>query len=333
MACSGSDISFDLAPASQIFHQNDLVSSDKIDILWVIDNSLSMQSSQDNLRANFDIFLDQFATRNMDFQMAVTTTEAYRYLYTGDNSKTIFRDTNAAGVSSGYKIVTPATPDFRGTMQINLDQGVNGSGDERAFQSFIEALKLPENTGFLRPNSFLAVIILSDEDDFSADSSTSIAPNYSSPLLYPISKYINDLDALTQSDSTMRKYSVSAIAIKDQACLDQLSQTSNGQKIGLRYMDIASQTSGIVSSLCGNFATALNEISGRILELLTGFKLDRIPKPSSIVVYVNGVAIPEDPVNGWTYDSAQNMIVFHGSAVPTRGSIIIVNFQPLDPKR
>lgn len=333
LGCSGSDIAFDLANTSETFRQNDLQSSKTIDILWVIDNSASMDTSQNNLRANFDSFLNQFQSRNMDFQMAVTTTEAYRTLFNGMGEKSIFRDTSSSGVSSGYKVVTPLTPDFRGVMMNNLAQGTTGNGDERAFQSFITALKNPTNSGFIRQNSFLAIVILSDEDDFSHDQEFDIVGQYSNPALHPVENYRDELDFLTNSTPEFRKYSVSAIAIKDAACRNQLLQPAGAQRIGQRYIDLAAITDGLVGSLCGNFADTLNQISARILELLTGFRLDRVPKPTSISVSVDGVIIKQDPLNGWTYDSQRNMIVFHGTSIPNRNAIISVGFQPKDTRR
>jgi hypothetical protein len=326
VACGG-DQSFNLAPASQTFKQNDLQFSKTLDILWVIDNSGSMQTSQDNLRNNFDAFLFQFVTRAMDFHMAVVTTDAYKGQFTGDQSMSLFRDGSPTGGYSGVPMVTSETPNFRSTMAVNLNQGIGGDGDERAFQSFLAALKNPLNNGFLRPNSFLAVIILSDEDDFSSNLSTAITdPN--SPQLHPITKYRDELDSLV-GVGDLRRYSVSAITIKDESCRQLLAQGSSGQKIGYRHMQLATMTEGVSASLCGDFAASLNEISGKILELITGFKLERIPRPETIVVYVNGAEVPQSAVDGWTYEAALNMIKFHGTGVPKQGATIGVNYQPI----
>lgn len=323
----GGDQAFNLAPASQTFKQNDLQFSKTLDILWVIDNSGSMQSSQDNLRNNFDSFLFQFVTRDMDFHMAVTTTEAYKGQFTGDQTKSLFRDGSITAGHTGVFMVTRDTPNFRSTMAVNLNQGTGGDGDERAFQSFMAALRNPANSGFLRPNSFLAIIILSDEEDFSYDLATPIT-NVSDPQLHSITKYRDELDQLV-GVGDLRRYSVSAITIKDEPCRQQLMQTSSGQRIGTRYMQLAAMTEGVTASLCGDFAASLNEISGKILELITGFKLDRVPRPETIQVHVNGAIVPQAAVDGWTYESAANMIKFHGAAVPRQGATISINYQPI----
>jgi hypothetical protein len=45
-------------------------------------------------------------------------------------------------------------------------------------------------------------------------------------------------------------------------------------------------------------------------------------------VTVNGVVVPQDPNNGWTYDPVANSIQFHGAAIPPQGADINVSFSP-----
>jgi hypothetical protein len=50
------------------------------------------------------------------------------------------------------------------------------------------------------------------------------------------------------------------------------------------------------------------------------------------VVYVNGVVIPQNATNGWSYYPSNNSIRFHGTAIPAQGSSISVTFDPLTIK-
>ncbi len=70
---------FSVRPSVDMFHQihgNEA----KIDILWVIDNSLSMADEQEALRENFNSFITNFIKKGYDYRIAVITTDAY---YTG----------------------------------------------------------------------------------------------------------------------------------------------------------------------------------------------------------------------------------------------------------
>jgi hypothetical protein len=142
-----------------------------------------------------------------------------------------------------------------------------------------------------------------------------------------VDSYISYLDNLTQSTGLTRRYSVSAITIKDQACLN----ANSGGIIGQRYIQMADATRGVVGSICGNFAQDLAAISSGILRLSTQFFLSREPVPSTIKVYVNGSLVPNDPVNGWTYDPATISILFGDNAIPPQGAAIGVDFDPVSP--
>src|SRR4051812_14519560 len=88
--CSQS-ASFSLLPSESNFQQAGLTKN-KIDILWVVDNSGSMDSSQQNLAANIQSFVTQFNSRGYDYQMAVTTTDAYKEYFGAGQAQSKFRD-------------------------------------------------------------------------------------------------------------------------------------------------------------------------------------------------------------------------------------------------
>ena len=366
-ACSSGQSSFSLLPTSQQFQQSNSSTSNKVDLLWVIDNSPSMIPAQANILNNISSFMTNFQSKNLDFKLAVTTTEAYLggSAYTGNNAYSKFRNgatlyqldqfgrpTNVVSYSkySGIFVVIPGVPDLINTFITNAYQGDQGSGDERAFRSLQITLNESQNAGFHRPDAYLAVIILSDEDDFSGDSriegswigqlpgesnvqfAARYVPDHSyvAPTLDSVGTYISYLDTFTNSTASNRHYNVSAISVLDSAC--QATQNSSGSPnsiVGQRYMDIASQTNGTVGSLCdANFSQTLTKIQENILELSSQFFLQRAPIVSSITVAVNSAVIAQDPVNGWTYNSVSNAIVFHGFSIPPQGANIEIHFDP-----
>ncbi|MCM2281720.1 MAG: hypothetical protein NDI61_07725 [Bdellovibrionaceae bacterium] len=331
--CTGANPSFSLLADENTFNQTPTVTTGKIDILWVIDNSGSMASSQQNVADNFSTFIELFNAKNMDYRMAVTTSEAYRAIWQSQEYARLRDGTDATG-HTGVYVIDPSTPDLQQTFLTNMLQGVSGTGDERVFQSFKQALTNSINLpyGFPRQDAFLSVIIVSDEDDFSHDAQASISGQYSNVGLHTTQSYVDFLDQLTLSTSGARSYNVNTISILDQTCLDTLNASFPGRRIGVRYQELATATNGIIGSLCGDFAATLADISNRILELTTAFYLNREPNPESIVVLINGAQIPNDPVNGWQYNASNNSITFHGTAVPAAGSQITVRFDPASIK-
>lgn len=336
IGCEKSSRSFSILADDQVFQQSPTVIERKIDILWVVDNSGSMESSQANLASSFQSFITRFQSLNYDFHMAVTTSDAYRAEYNNNTDLLLLRDGSSVSGSSGVRVMKNDTPNLSSVFITNITQGINGSGDERAFQSLKNVLSYSENADFRRNDAFLAIIIVSDEDDFSATTSAFLNGNYNSIRLVPVDTYFNFLKDLTQSgltEGSPLNFSVSAITIPDDACLAQLTTDEwPGRSKGIRYLDLVAKSAGVTTSLCGNFGDALELISDSIIALTTVFHIEREPIPESIKVIVDGVSIPQDAATGWIYQASDKTIRFPGSFVPGQGSAISITYDPIAPE-
>lgn len=329
-ACDKGADSFSLLSEEESFKQASNYVPKKMDILWVIDNSGSMQSSQQNLAENFQSFITRFASNNYDFHMAVTTTEAYEAYYTNDNN--LSRLSDGVATHSGVRIMSRDTPNLNTVFMSNIAQGVSGNGDERAFSSFEHTLSNPLNSDFRREGAFLAIILVSDEEDNSHTdwtngwSSYFYLSNIADSRIHPVSNYVSFLDNFTNSTSNNRNYSVNTISVLDNACKTSLG---SGRKVGQRYMDLVDATGGAKISLCSDFAETLSIISDSIIELASVFQLNREPVPSSLRVLVDGTEIIESSTDGWSYDASNLTISFHGQAVPPADANIQITFDPV----
>ncbi len=334
VGCGSRNMSFDLLSESATFNQSSAEVSGKIDIIWVVDNSGSMDTSQQAIAVNFQRFIDIFEQNGADFQMVVATSDAYKDVFNPSLNMSIYKNgtyVNDLGQTvTAPKILRLDTPDLEKAFIANILRGVSGSGDERTFQSMRSALANTTNqaTGFPRADAFLSVIMLSDEDDFSWDGAGSKENLYNDPALHTVQSYVDFLDTLTGSTSTNRKFNVNSIAILDSACQTQLG--GNGRKIAVRQNALATATGGLLGSLCGDFGATLASISNKIIELSTQFYLDRIPRAGSLRVYVNGTEVPMSSTNGYTYNEANNSITFFGTGVPVAGAQITVSYDPTE---
>jgi hypothetical protein len=368
LACEKSNRTFSLLDAASSFNQSATYEPRKVDILWVVDNSGSMATSQQALTDNFSSFINKFQEKQSDFHMAVTGTDAWRAAYqaAGPGKDILLKMRRGPIVQNagiwgyspdsgvGNDLMTKLTLNLTNVFTINAKQGINGSGDERAFASMVDFLSSSLNTGFRRPDAILSVIILSDEDDFSVNTSsyvaglyddendshpavlpvdnnpTSLYQLYQDSRLYSVASFKASLDNLAGSGN----YNVNAIAVKDTACRYSLNHPASGgtfmgHRVGRRYMDIAAQTGGATYSLCDSFGTSLDLISDSLIKLTSVFKLGREPVVSSIKVIVNGIEVPNNPSTGWTYNSADWSISFASSAVPKEGDNIQIYFTPM----
>jgi hypothetical protein len=334
----GKSSNFSLLSQSQNFQQANAQVNNKVDVLWVVDNSSSMDPLQANLVANFNTFIQNFKALGFDYKMAVTTTDAYLSEAGFNNTASLAKFRDGQSSPTGYYYIMPSIPNIVTNFVTNATVGASGSGDERAFQSMYDALQSPLNSDFRRPEAFFAVVILSDEDDFT-DATRPEASwlknggipdhDYSNPNLPSVASVANFLDQYTGSTTQNRNYNVSAITITNSACQQSHVTASPTTIIGQRYIDLANSTNGVVGSICDpSYANSLAFIQQRIVELTTQFRLAGSPDPTSIQVYVNGALIPQDANNGWTYSASSNSIVFHGDEIPPSQASINVTFNP-----
>ncbi|MCC6138038.1 MAG: hypothetical protein IT287_05360, partial [Bdellovibrionaceae bacterium] len=228
------------------------------------------------------------------------------------------------------------------TFRTNIKVGTRGDGSKEAgLQSLRSVLRRNSNgsvgyggethtalASFRRDDAFLAVIFVSDEED---QSTTSSGTPYADADAYTQS-FLEFMDGYTGSTTGDRKYSVSGIFLEDiNSCTYGLhAQATQGD----RYKAIVNATRGSAGSICSSdFSSQLNNISEKIITLATRFKLNRAPKEDTLKVSVDGVDIPQDSVNGWTYfkgDDESHFIEFHGTSIPQENALIGVNFDPMN---
>jgi hypothetical protein len=153
----------------------------KVDLLFVIDNSGSMEDEQSNLVASFPGFIEAMQTTLSDTQgyhVGVISSD----LYTGDFScaeeGALITRTNGEGssnadcapYSSGQRFMTEAD-DLADKFACAAQVGISGDGDERPMQTMLAAVSddmgAPGacNEGFVRDDALLVVVIITDEED------------------------------------------------------------------------------------------------------------------------------------------------------------------------
>lgn len=325
--CEKGGSSFSILSTSSQYEQASTYVPRQLDVLFVVDNSGSMSSSQANLASNFPSFINYFKSKGFDYHIGVTTSDSFygdQFINDGCSLCNAEQTRFKSGTNPKIYVINNQTPDLENVFTANVNVGTSGSGDERAFSSFKAALTSNLNLGFRRNSAYLAVIIVSDEEDFSHNS-ISMNENYSNPGLHTVASYKTFLENFTNGVSG-EDFSVSTISILDSACRTALG---SGRKIGQRYMQLADLTNGTKNSICENFNGLLDNISNSIAsQIVAEFALTRIPQESSIRVLVDGVLVPNDATNGWFYNSSTNTITIKGTYTPQAGAIVTINFDP-----
>jgi len=250
-----------------------------------------MADEQDALGSNFSAFIDEFITKDVDFKMAITTTDvssSYKKgrIVNGSDVKL----TSAMAKQNEYRF----KDDFMNLVRV----GTNGSGNEKGLEAS-EGFMQKYASSFLRQDAYLAVVILSDEEDQS--------PNL-------VSDYTSYLKSFKSEAGLVKFYTI--------ADINKTTTKSSGITVGAeRYKLASNQTAGVIANIRDDFYQSLTSMGDSILNLLDSFALGFEPVSGTLKVYVNG-ALSSD----YTYDASSRSIKFDPNHLPTVGSVIKVYY-------
>ena len=297
----------------------------KADFLMVIDNSGSMSQEQAAVKANSIGFFYRLAQLGLDFQVATVTTDS------------------SAVRGSGF------TND-RSQFESDVDAGIKGSGTESCTYYAEKALSTSDTNNqnadltqgkgsrgslvaSLREDVPLSVICLTDESDayskLDKSGSNTDAPRFSlTDNLFTAKGYtyyaIMPLDASGNHGS--------CVGVNGNANVHYNFNTSQIGTAALRMDTLARNTSGSVSSICGeNYGAFMKQIADRAATGASVYQLSRVPVSATIQVYLNGVAIPatvspQSGSTGFVYQPSSNKIAFTGT-IPAFGTPVEIVYK------
>ena len=150
-----------------------------IDVLFVIDNSGSMEEEQGNLVANFPQFVSVLDASGLDYRIGVTTTgRDYSWTMTAPIGGAL--PMNQGGGDNGTLLkkspmikrwIEKADANVSATFSALANVGTQGPGLEMPLgairDAFEDRIADGTNVDFHRPDALLAVVILTDEEDCS----------------------------------------------------------------------------------------------------------------------------------------------------------------------
>lgn len=313
MACRNTPTSFVLPSSEETFGQ--VISyNNKVDILFVIDNSRSMLQYQNNLARKIPELIMTLNSLKMDYHVAVT-------------SSTMAADSNRYPMTRQIL----GTPKYLTAQNINLLSnrllvGESGSDLERGLDAmaFVTGAYAQQFApGFLRSDALLSVIFLGEEDDQSSEFGSGNSNDFLN--------YLNRLKPPFKEGG--RAWIANYIGtVTNQSC-DNLGGFVS---IGTAYIRLVTASNGVKESICNSdLSRAVANIKTRIIGQLTQFYLKSAPNKATLKVAVGSRIINEDVVNGWTLESETNVdkiqyfIRFHGNSVPKADEGVNIDYLPL----
>lgn len=265
----------------------------KIDVLFVVDNSTSMNGYQIRLAENIDQFVKNFvANPFVDFHFAVTTSAMAAVSDTG----------TWAGRFHRRQFVTKTTPDLIETLKGLLRVGTTSSDNamrEMFFDSLIAALTPPrienENRNFLREDAMLVSVFLTDTEDQSMRYNWETAREKLLELKAGQREKVTAFAAVIPS-------SYGSSTPRD--CLRD--PIGGGIGLPVKIEQFVSAMGGRTFDICGLFGGELSSIGSELVRRLTNeIPLRQDPVVSSIKVRYGRQSLPEDFWKGWSYNSGK----------------------------
>jgi hypothetical protein len=249
-----------------------------------------MADEQSALGTNFSAFIDEFITKDVDFKMAITTTDTSSSSRKGqmvNGSDTKLTSARAKANEAQFK------SDFRNLVKV----GTSGSGAEKGLEAS-EGFMTKYASSWMRPDAYLAVVVLSDEEDQSSKT---------------VAHYTNNLKSYKNEAGLVKVYSIVDVY-----------KTNRGSGIatgGDRYIAATNNTAGLYADIRSDFHNTLAAMGDQIINLLDSFALANDVVPGSLKVYVNG-----DLSEDYTYDAASRSIKFDSNHLPPVGAEIKVTY-------
>lgn len=312
LAACGSEASVEYQEWTDTFAQ---AANNQVDILWVVDDSASMEQEQSTLAAGFASFASQLEASGTDFQIGMVTTS---FDYADPDRGVLIGDPPFLTNADDYERLFRERATQAGTEGSDKEKGL-----EVATFALHPSMTLPggPNEGFVRDEAQLLVVFVSDEEDCSDNGALEGQPPTAcyteKDQLVPVQTFVEDLRDLKP---TRDQVQVGAIVGTEASTCPEVYP-------GSRYLQTAALMGGLMGDICeAEWSGMLRDLGLNATGIRTRFQLTYAAQPETLVVYVDDT----EATSGWTYDPATWYVVFDDAAVPPRGAMITATYT-IDP--
>ena len=259
-----------------------------IDLLWVVDNSGSMNVFQNSLAANASNFMSAFQSTNADYHIAVITTDDPSFTTIIDNSTQ-----NPADVLASLFVV--------GTFGSGMERGIDMS-----YESLSDSLYAGPGGNFFRDTATLVVVYVSDEPDHSG-----IWSNY-----VPFFENI-------KPEGMFVPYGVIGDTPGGCEFVYHVNGYTRNIARGAGYHELIDHFGGDWYSICApDWGSQMQDLSENVVDRDSFTLSQENIVEDTIEVYINGQLLER----GWSYSEETNTVTFDSDSVPTAGQTIDISY-------
>lgn len=245
------------------------------DILFVIDTSGSMAEEQALLQNGFPSFtstINSYSGGTLDWHIAITTTDVEN---AGTGRQGALVAFSGVAANTYYLDSALNVSDANAAFQATVVLGIKGSGDERGIAA---ARRMAERefdpataVGFLRADTPLSIIVLSDEDERSTRDASSTEYRDFEPLDLPVN-FVSGIRALDTLSTGTKTITFHSIVTSTKACLD-----GAGAFMGSTYMALSALTNGIIGDICALEKTYQQQLASLAVNIVNEAKTYTLP--------------------------------------------------------
>ncbi len=297
--------------------------SGAVDILFVVDDSGSMEDDQQAVADAGGAMADILAAAQVDFRLAVARTYS-----TGDENDARRGRLEGPGLTRNLN-------EFQQTIVVGADGGWE-PGLEVGLLAYDNLLPktaagAPVQPNKLREGAGFVVVQLSDErDQYVECAACGDCRSQESQQTF-----CTDSAGQTVIERYVREYNnrniVMFAIVGDLPNGCQQTSTRDDFEPGQGHVEVANATGGRFGSLCGNMRNNLEDVARVATGIASSYKLTYAPASATIKVVVGlpgqGTAVPRSRENGWDFDPVQNTIIFYGNARPRENQEVVIGYR------
>ena len=241
-----------------------LSETQKAEVLFVVDNSISMAEEQSNMSSRFPLFIQNL--KDINWRVGIITTDV-------DDATLATSDGKLLPFENGELFIDSKIPtlDAQNMFSKVIQRPESGSGYEQGIYAtyrFLErekARKIP----FFRSDSSINIVFVSDSDE-------TPYPDTNGVPLYTKRNKPDELVKYLTSNWPLKKFQFHSIVVRenDANCL----AVSGNEAYGVTYEQLATLTKGVKGSVCApDYGNQLAFLSEKIKDLIKSITLDCVP--------------------------------------------------------
>ncbi len=239
----------------------------KADILFVVDNSVSMEDEQSNMSARFPLFIKNLMQIN--WRVGVITTDV-------DDEDYSFSDGQLQEVQNGASYLDSKSTEAEASFSRVIQRRESGSPYEQGIYATYRFLERQKNSkeSFMRTDASLNVVFLTDADETPYENSNGVTIVQKRNKPDELVKYL-------RSHWPMKKFQFHSIVVNE-GDADCLSQSDN-ESYGIAYETLSKATNGVKGSVCAkDYGSQLQFMSEKIKDLVKMLTLECAPAYDSV---------------------------------------------------